>query len=136
MDNGQFGAPVGDIGQPLPGNLKNEYATIPDVSIADYARNNVVLPRDLSTGVMRGTQRIQNTDGSYITLGVIPDTDGEFGIAFFDSSGDLISKSTGVTDYKYDLTTNKNYYQNGLLPDGSYGAIFVKSGVNVVDVFN
>lgn len=134
MEIGQFGAPVGNITDPSTSDLKNEFRSIPDVSVAQYVEDQRVLPRDMSTGVMRGTQRIVNTDGSYITLGVIPDTNGEFGIAYFDSDGNLIAKSTGVTDYKYDVDNNKNYYQNGRLPDGSYGGVYVKEGYDVSDV--
>jgi hypothetical protein len=147
-----FGAPTGKLTDPTAGKFKNEFSTIPSQNVDDMLRSDRIQPRQMGTGVMRGTQRISNTDGSYITLGVIPNSSPEeFGIAHFDaddtlikkstaeadyqynSAGVLVSKSTGVTDFKYDATTGKNYYQNGQLPDGSYGAIFMKPNYNVSD---
>lgn len=149
-----FGAPVGKMGDPTGVELKNDFSNISSQNVNDMVRTTRIQPRQMGTGVMRGTQRIVNTDGSYITLGEIPNSDGEFGFAFFtaddvlvskygadqqafyDEDGNIISKQTGTTDYKYDITTGKNYYQNGKLPDGSYGAIFVKENVDVADVFD
>lgn len=116
-----------------PKSITNTFELLPTTVLK--TQQNRVQPRQIASGDHRGTtERYVNSDGSYITIGVIPDTDGEFGIAFFNSSGDMVSKSTGLTDYKYDLSTGKNYYQNGKLPDGSYGSIFAKSGYDVVDV--
>lgn len=136
MDNGQFGAPPSSVSGSDDLKLKNSYSEIKDVSIEQFTRDTRVLPRDLTSGVMRGTQRVVNDDGSYITFGLIENTANEFGIAFYDRSGNLVSKSTGVTDYKYDLDTNKNYYQNGRLPDGSYGGVYVKTGYDVSDAIS
>lgn len=129
-----FGAPVGSISNPSPSSLKNSFAQVTSRSLEDMAQSDRILPRQVGSGVMRGTQKIVHTDGSYITIGAIEDTNGEFGLAFYDSGGNLIAKDTGATEYKYDPSTDKNYYQNGTLPDGSFGAIFVKSGFNVSDV--
>lgn len=149
-----FGAPVGKMADPADAGLTNDFTNITPRSVEEMLQSTRVQPRDVGTGVMRGTQRIVNTDGSFITLGEIPNSNGEFGIAFFtadevlvykslsnqqafyDEDGNLISKSTGTTDYKYDVSTGKNYYQNGKLPDGTYGAIFVKDNVDVADVFD
>lgn len=172
MPDDPFGAPIGKMVDSSGVELKNNFTDISSQDVEDMLQSTRVQPRQVGTGVMRGTQRIVDTDGSYITMGAIPETNGEFGFAFFDAdgtliskylateqsffnsagtiisqqtaqfqafyddSGNLISKSTGTTDYKYDLTTGKNYYQNGKLPDNSYGAIFVKTGVNVADVFS
>lgn len=130
-----FGAPVGRIGDPLPEGLTNAFATIADRSVADMARSDRVIPRQVGTGVMRGTQRIQNTDGSYITIGVIPDTDNEFGIAYFAADGDLIFKQLGLTSYLYDPTTGKNVMQIGQLPDDSYGWAVATTDHDVADGF-
>lgn len=117
----------------MPQDIKpsDNFATIPDVPISpDSNRTN---PNQIPSGVTRGTQKYINTDGSYMTLGVIPDGGTDFGIAFFDSSDTLIAKITGVTQYIYDKTTNKNVVQVGKLPDGSYGWAVAKSGYNVSD---
>ena len=92
-----------------------------------------VSPQLLQTGTLRGTQRIVNQDGSYITLGVIPNSNGEFGIAFFDKNNTIQAKITALTDYKYNPSTGKNYLQTGKLPDGSYGTAWATDGYNVSD---
>lgn len=130
-----FGAPINQLPDNSSRGLTNSFSDIPSQNVDDMLQSTRVQPRQIGTGTMRGTQKVLNNDGSYITIGQIGDTS-EFGIAFYDPAANLISKSNGMTDYKYDLSTNKNYYQNGKLPDGSYGAIFVKSGVNVQDVFS
>ena len=112
MENGQFGASPGDIGQPLPGGLKNEYTSIPDISIADYAKNNTVLPRDITTGNMRGTQTILGSAKSKVVIGNIPDTNSDFGVAFYDSTGVMRS-----------LT--------GMYPDGSVKSKLSQAGYSV-----
>lgn len=136
MDTDLFGAPVGKLTDPSGAELSNDYANISDRSINDMANTDRVQPRQVASGVTRGTQRIINTDGSYITLGAVPGNESELAIAFWTADNEMISKSTGATDYKYDKDTGKNYYQNGELPDGSTGAIFVKDGYNVTDAFN
>lgn len=118
-------------GMQTPSISNDGFVTIPDVSIDAVASRT--LPREVTSGVTRGTQTIMNTDGSYVTLGLIPNGGTDFGIAFFDAKGNIISKSTGVTDYKYDKITGRNYYQNGLLPDGSYGEVITKAPYNVAD---
>lgn len=89
-------------------------------------------PRQVGTGAMRGTQRITNTDGSYMTLGAIPNTT-EFGIAFYTVGGALVRKVTMLTDYLYDATTGRNLMQIGKLPDASYNVAIAKSGFNISD---
>jgi YD repeat-containing protein len=154
MADQPFGAPIGNLNESSSNELKNELTNIQSQSVESMLQSSRIQPRQVGTGVMRGTQRIVNTDGSYITLGAIPDTEDEFGIAYFDANGTLIRKSTesaefqyddqgnlvatstGTTDFKYDASTGKNYYQNGKLPDGSYGAIFMKPNYDVEDAFN
>lgn len=113
--------------------LSNDFNTIPNNDIDNVINSNRVEPRQVATGVTRGTWRINNTDGSYITIGLIPNTDNEFGIAFFDANNDKQSVSTSLTDYKYN-SSGINYYQCGLLPDGTSGAIFTDGTVDVADV--
>lgn len=117
------------------GSIIKPSMEIESKSIAELAQERV-LPRQIGTGMMRGQQTILGPNGEKIVLGLVPGSTTDFAISFLDADDNIIAKSTGVTDYKYDLDTNKNYYQNGKLPDGSYGGIYVKSGVDVEDVFN
>lgn len=94
-----------------------------------------VQPNQVNSGVGRGTQRFVNSDGSYVTIGQIPGTTNEFGIAFFDRSNNMISKNNGSTQYVYDITTGKNIIQMGKLPDGTYGLVVAKVGYNVSEIF-
>ena len=113
--------------------LSNGYTDIPDIAVDAIADR--VQPRQVATGVTRGTWRISNIDGTYITIGVIPNTDGEFGIAFFDSSDNFIKKVTAATEFIYDPTTGKNVYQAGKLPDDTYGTAAANTGFDVEDGF-
>lgn len=137
---------------PEDGTVTDDFATIPGVSVA--TATNRVLPRQVTTGVTRGTQTIQNTDGSYVTLGLIPDGGTDFGIAFFnssgviiskntgavetiyDSSGNMISQNTGETQFIYDGNTGKNVMQIGKLPDDTYGFAVAATGDNVADGYS
>lgn len=137
---------------PTDSQPTDDFATIPDVPIQSTSQR--VTPQQVATGVTRGTQTYMNVDGSYMTLGVIPDNSGDIGVGFFTSTGILISKSTSTTDFKYDSngnlifenngqtmfvydeTTGKNVIQIGKLPDGSYGMIVAKPGNNVADTFS
>lgn len=112
--------------------LSNDFSTIKVNDIENVIAADRVQPRQVSTGVNRGTQRINNTDGSYITLGLIPNST-EFGIAFFDANNNRQSISTALTDFKYNIS-GINYYQSGLLPDGTSGMIFTDGTVDVADV--
>lgn len=134
MNESPFGASTGQIDDLSSQGLTNDFKTVSNNDVTGNLGTDRVQPRDIASGVMRGTQRIVNTDGSYITLGEIPDNSGQFGIAYFSQGGTIISKGTAETDYKYNATTGKNYYQNGKLSDGSYGIIIVKDGVDVDDV--
>lgn len=118
---------------PTPG-INNQFATIPDVSVDAIA--NRVAPRQVASGVQRGTQIIMNTDGSYITLGLIPNSNNQFGIAFFTASGTLVSKNTATTQYFYDETTGKNIIQIGKLPDNTYGYVVATTGNDVQDAYS
>lgn len=121
------------LGLPVDGQSSDDFATISDVAISSDSQR--VTPQQVATGTARGTQTYANIDGSYMTLGLIPDNGMDFGIAFFDPSGTLISKITSSTQYVYDKTTGKNIMQIGLLPDGSYGFAVARVGNNVADGF-
>lgn len=132
-----FGAPVGKLDQPLAIELKNELSNIPSQSVEDMLRSERIQPRQMGTGVMRGTQRIVNPDGSYITIGAIPDTSPEeFGIAFFDSEDTRIFKITGESMIFYDKNNDNNsVVQVGKLPDDTYGLAAANEGFSVEDGF-
>lgn len=137
MKDQPFGAPVGKLDQPLAIELKNELSNIPSQSVEDMLRSERIQPRQMGTGVMRGTQRIVNPDGSYITIGAIPDTSPEeFGIAFFDSEDTRIFKITGESMIFYDKNNDNNsVVQVGKLPDDTYGLAAANEGFSVEDGF-
>lgn len=148
-----FGASPGQVGDLSSSGLSNGFSDLPSNNVDSAFNSDRVQPRQVATGVTRGTWRINNNDGSYITIGVIPNTNNEFGIAFFDrnnnlisknqgttqylydATGNLIYKNTGETDYKYDVATGKNWYQSGKLPDGTYGLVIAEPGYDVSELF-
>lgn len=113
--------------------IKSSYE-IESRPISDLVQDRV-LPRQLSTGSMRGQQTILGADGSKIVLGLIPDTDNEFGISFFDRDGNVVKKITALTDYIYDASTGDNVYQAGKLPDDTYGVAGANEGFEVEEGF-
>lgn len=112
-----------------------------------------IIPRQLSTGTLRGTQSVGygNTkidssnnritfsaaDGSVVGMGAIPgSTTNEYGFFSLDTSGKLIMKIVNGTKYVYDPQNNYvNITQDGLLPDGSGGFVAAKPGVDVTSLF-
>lgn len=111
-----------------------------------------LLPRQVSTGSTRGTQRVGygNTlidgsnnritigtpDGGTIGFGSIPNTTtNEFGFFSTDSDGDLIMKIVDGTFYTYDKETGLNTVQVGTLPNGVGGIASANDGFNVTDGF-
>ena len=133
MNDGFFGSPVGKMSDPSDNDLKNEFANVSDQSVEAMAESNRIIPRQMQSGVLRGTQRINNTDGSYITLGEIPDSNGDFGIAFFSADGDRLMTILANTITATDPTTNKRAALFGILPDGTGGVAGANSGFDVVD---
>jgi len=101
----------------------------------DDNSTGVFPPYKMQTGVLRGTQTIVNRDKSKITIGIIPGTNNEFGIAIFDPDGNLIRKWVGATGYVYDPSSSKNTMQDGKLPDDSYGLATANEGFDVDDGF-
>lgn len=134
METDAFGASVGKLDDLASSGLKNDFNNIPNNDV--FGQSDRVQPRQVATGVTRGTWRINNSDGSYITVGVIPETTDDFGIAFFNSNGNMISKNQGNTQYVYDVANNKNIIQIGLLPDDTYGFVVAKSGYDVSEAFD
>lgn len=133
---GAFGGSTGSMDVLSAAGLKNGFTDIASTSLESYvAAEDRVQPRQVATGTSRGSQRINNTDGSYVVMGLIPDTDNDFGIGFFDAQGKLQAKYLGATDYKYDTATGKNYYRSGVMPDGSNDLVIVQSGDDVEDAF-
>lgn len=119
--------------QTIDPNISNSYPTISDHDLE--AESDRVNPNQVTTGTTRGTQTYPNLDGSYMTLGLIPDGGTDFGIAFFDKTGTLITKITQETQYVYDKTSGVNIMQIGKLPDGTYGMVVAKPGIDVADLF-
>jgi hypothetical protein len=79
-------------------------------------------------------QRIyDNNNNLVIQFGLLPT--GDYGIAYFSSTGLLIKLDNGVTEYSFDAS-GINYCQKGLLPDGSYGEVFAKPGTTVASLFS
>ncbi len=137
------------------GDLSSEI----NLSSSDLSR---VLPRQLSTGNQRGVMNItgsitiadsvtgkktiaidgtnnvisvNNDTGSQIGMGLVPGST-DFGFYAVDSSGFLLYKIVGSTQYWYDKTYNVNNIQEGLLPDGSYGLAIAKPGNSVASAFS
>ncbi len=100
-----------------PTGLTNDFNNIPDVSIEQLAETQRVQPRSVATGVTQGTWRINGTDGSYITIGVIPDSGNKFGIAFFRTDG-------------------TEWMRAGELPDGTNEIVIAETTSAVKDAFS
>lgn len=92
-------------------------------------------PYKLGSGVMRGTQIIQNTDGSQLILGALPNSN-DFGIAFLDPNGNVVMKLVGPTRTIYDVNNKVNVIVDGKLPDGTYGSATGKPGDDVIQAFS
>jgi hypothetical protein len=108
----------------------------------------------LQTGNTRGTQTVgyggakidgannrivitNPADGTSIGMGIIPGTTAnEFGFFSLNEEGGLVMKIVNGTLYIYDLENDKNIMQTGKLPDGSYGSVVAKEGIEVEDVFS
>jgi hypothetical protein len=101
MDN-PFGVDPGKVTDLSSSGLSNDFTNIANNDPFQNLESDRVQPRQVASGVERGTKRIVNIDGSYITLGEIPDSGGEFGIAFFTRDGVLIKKDTGLAQTIYD----------------------------------
>ena len=128
-----------------PTSVKNE-----DVKGESIGR---ILPRQVSTGSMRGTQTVGygNTkidgsnnritiaapDGSSVGMGSIPgSTENEYGFFSLNAEGELIMKIVLGTWYVNDPSTDKNVMQSGILPDDSIGWAVAAEGYNVSDGFS
>jgi hypothetical protein len=121
----------GKMGDPTVNELKNEFSTIQDRSIESISER--VAPRQVATGVMRGTQRIVNTDGSYITLGVLPDGNGEFGIGYYAADGTRQKVETAEIKYQYDTVGNISYADGYLIAGEEPIVIIVKEGFDALE---
>lgn len=69
-----------------------------------------------------------------IEVSALGNTNGEYGLIFNNDSGKMVSKTDGATDKKY-TDDGINYYQAGELPDGTYGVIITKPGIDIDAVF-
>lgn len=112
--------------------LSNDFNTIPNNDIDNVINSNRVEPRQVATGVTRGTWRINNTDGSYITIGLIPNTDNEFGIAYFQSDNTRIF-TIDASGFLFSYNS-ENRIKIGLKPDSSdIGIYLTPDGTDVID---
>lgn len=128
-----FGAPTGKIDDFALVDLKNEFDTFSTRSVQDMAQSNRVIPRQVTSGVLRGTQRIVNTDGSYITLGVLPDGNGDFGIGYYDATGRRQKVDLADRDYLYDTSGNISYASGYLIAGEEPIVIIVKEGFDALE---
>lgn len=111
-----------------------------------------ILPRQLSTGTMRGTQNvgygtakidgsnnritIGAPDGSTVGLGNIPNTNpAQYGFFTQDANGKVIMTFINGRMTVYD-TTNTTRFEAGVLPNGTYGAAGSNDGFSVEDGFD
>lgn len=133
-------------------------------SVGDLVQSRV-LPRQVSTGIMRGTQgvgtggvkidsannritlgsiildgntntiTVENDDGSTVGLGPIPDTS-DFGFFATDTEGNVVQKIVGPTRTINDIENGVGRILDGKLPDDTYGTVMAKEGIEVEDVFS
>jgi hypothetical protein len=74
------------------------------------------------------------SDGRKDRLAIGRDKTGNYGVTYYNANGNISAKSDGGTDFKYD-NDGINYYQAGLLPDGTYGIIITKPGIDISTVY-
>lgn len=99
------------------GTLTNAFDTIAVNDIDSIIASNSISPHQVLSGISRGTQRINDASGSYITVGVIPDSNGKFGISFFKADG-------------------TEWLRAGVQPDGTDNLVIMKDGYAVKDAFS
>lgn len=132
------------------GDVAKSNYTVQSRSIGDLTQDRV-LPRQVSTGILRGTQGVGtegvNIDASNnritistdaagsVGMGIIPGTANELGFFSTNDDGELVWKRVGPTAYDYDPDTGNNIGQSGRLPDGTYATIYMKPGNDVEDAF-
>lgn len=95
----------------------------------------LTIPDNILSGVNRGTSTWVSTDGSKMLIGNLPNN--EFGIAFYDPQGNLITKYVGPTRFIYDpVHSNVNVMQDGKLPDSTYGVAIAITGQDLPGAFS
>lgn len=93
------------------------------------------IPDNTLSGVSRGTSTWISTDGSKMLIGNLPNN--EFGIAFYNPQGVLVTKYVGPTRFVYNPSdSNVNVMQDGKLPDNTYGWHIAAPTKNVADGFS
>jgi hypothetical protein len=78
---------------------------------------------------------VENADGTVTGLGVVPGST-DLGFYTTDTAGNVVQKIVGATRTVNDITNDVGTILDGLLPDGSYGAVVAKEGEEVEDVFS
>lgn len=115
------------------GVTKSDY-TLKSRPIGDLAQDRV-LPRQLSTGTLRGQLTIVGDNGEKIVLGQVPGSETETAITFLDGDDNIVSKTTAQTDYVYNPTTGDVVFQSKRQPDGTYGVSGANEGFDVSEGF-
>lgn len=133
------------------GKLSSSSYVVQNRPISDSVQDRV-LPRQVSTGLMRGTQLVgttgtmidaannrivlTNNDGSTVGIGTIPDSlTNEFGFFATDADGTLVMKIVNGTLYTYNVDSGQNVVQLGRLPDSTYGLAAANEGFDIEDGF-
>lgn len=130
------------------------FDSVKNAAIDDsYNVGTRVLPRQISSGSTRGTQKVgygsteidgsnnrivitNPVDGTSVGIGTIPGSvTNEFGFFALDENGEVVMKIVGPTRYIYDPETEKNVYQDGKMPDGTYGFASAAEGRDVSEGF-
>lgn len=132
---------------------KKGYVTSGDGQAPNFAQSDLSrsLPRQMSTGYTRGTQSvgqgnmkldgannrilIGNPTSGSVGMGIIPNTDNEFGFFALDIANRLIFKIVDGTLYMYDAETGDNTLQMGIMPDGTTALAIAKEGYSVDEAF-
>lgn len=114
--------------------LTNSFNTIAVNEIDSVVPSSSVAPTKIGSGMSSGAQKYLNTDGSYMLVGFDADAK-QIGIFFYDASGNLQAKYLGATDFKY-RSDGTNYYQSGVLPDGTYNLAIANPDTDVPSAFS
>jgi hypothetical protein len=118
-------------------NITNSYTTIPDQSMDGLADR--VSPRQVASGVTRGTQTYPGTDGSRLTMGAVDNTT-QIAEAQYSKTGQKVSQlgqqADGSAGLKFFDANGIGTALFGTYPDGSTAIKVAKSGIEVGSATN
>lgn len=120
--------------QILSGNIRGTQNITGAITITDPNTNQQNISIDGSAQAIT----VENTDGSIVGMGLVPDGSNTFGFFTLNSNGQLLMKIVGSTIYTYDLTQTPavNNMQLLKLPDNTYGIAVAKTGQSVASLFS